>query len=742
MSKRNRHIGRIFRTLLLGAALVCMAGQASAQQGFIERLLGKKTATSGEPADSTETAKERKPLESYFFDDDSLRNRLLFSWTTRPGFNQIDSLVIDTMLNRFYVDYPFQHNDVGSAYLGNLGGAAQRLNYFARPTRQDMTVLNAYDDYLTTPERAPYFNVKRPFTNLTYYMSGNSTNYEQHLRVTHAQNISPSTGINLHYLNRSTRGQYSSQWSQDKNLSLAFSHTGKKYSIHAGYLYNMGDITENGGIVWDNDLLDENENDLPENIDVRLQSSSATNEFKNNVFYINQAYGIPLQRVSDIDMSIADKSSIFIGHALEYSVVNRKYTDDYTNSLFKRGDPQRPDYEQEEAASYYDHWYFNPSQTADSLRERKFDNKLYIQIQPWNRDGIIGTIDAGIGYSMYRYYQFTPQEYIHKNKGVSKNDAYIYGGVHGKLRRYIDWSGNVEYHLSGMRSQDLKIGGQLMMSAFIRNHPIRLTVSASIDNRSPGYWMENFESNHYIWNDQKRGGALNKEVDTRLEAKLEIPSLGLEAGVWQSVTKDKLYYGYGPDTKTTWTSETVNGTTTWTDTTTDIYSVMPKQHSGTLSVTGIYLMKNFKAGIFRFDHRILVQNSSNEEILSVPSVSAYAAYYLDFSLVQDVLHLQVGLSGFYNTKYYASGYNPAIMQFHNQNFERNEDGAYADAPKKIGDYPYLDFFVAAKWKRMRILAKMQHINQDMFGSKPYFGALHYPLNPRMFRLGFSWSFYD
>ncbi|MCD8185167.1 MAG: putative porin, partial [Rikenellaceae bacterium] len=736
--------------------LVCMGWEVSAQQSFLDRLRGRN-AEQQEEAEADSLVKERKPLESYFFDD-SLRNRLIFSWKTRMGFNQVDTIAVDTMLYRFEIDYPFQQHGVGSIYLGNLGGASQRISYFEQAHYRNFHFLEAYDDYLLSPDRAPFFNVKRPFTNLTYFTAGQARYMEQHLEVTHAQNISPSTGFNIHYLNRNTKGTYHSQWAKDKNLSLAFSHTGKRYSVHAGYVYNMGDINENGGLAWDGQLGDQSI-DLTENIDVRMQNFSTLNEFKTNTFYINQAYGIPLQRVTDIDLSIADKSSIFIGHAFEYTTAYRKYQDNYADTSFDLGDPGLTDENDNpilwpddpraaHEVNYYPHWYYNPQYSLDSLREHRLDNKLYVQIQPWDRDGVIGTIDGGIGQTFYHYENFIPQDYILSRKRDSKNDTYLYGGVHGKLRRYIDWKGNIEYHLAGFRSQDIKLGGSLSMSAYIRRRPVTLTVAASVEDRSPAYWMQYYRSNHYIWDKD-----FSKENEIRLQAALRVPSLDLEIGVWNSTTTDKLYYGYEQGTK-----RTATGTYTAPDGTEGIileevpvFDVAPLQFNGTVSVTGVYVEKNFKAGILRLNNRVLFQQSSHEQVVAVPQISAQASWYADFSLVRNVLHMQIGLSGFYHTKYYAPGYNPALMQFHAQNFA---GAAYSEglsneelltdieAPKKIGGYPYMDFFVAAKWKRMRILAKFQHVNQDLFESASYFSALHYPLNRRVMKLGVSWSFYD
>ena len=95
-----------------------------------------------------------------------------------------------------------------------------------------------------------------------------------------------------------------------------------------------------------------------------------------------------------------------------------------------------------------------------------------------------------------------------------------------------------------------------------------------------------------------------------------------------------------------------------------------------------------------------------------------------------VLRLKIGVDGRYNTKHYAFGYNPATGQFYNQRAQQ------------IGGYPMLDVYIAAKWKRMRILLKVAHLSEDFFNTREYFQVLHYPLNKRVFKIGISWGFYD
>ena len=154
------------------------------------------------------------------------------------------------------------------------------------------------------------------------------------------------------------------------------------------------------------------------------------------------------------------------------------------------------------------------------------------------------------------------------------------------------------------------------------------------------------------------------------------------------------------------------------------------QSTSAVNVTGLYARKDFRIGGLHLDNRVLLQWSTDQKVIPAPKLSVVLSYYYEFNIVKNVLRMQIGLDGRYNSKYYAFGYNPSLAAFYN---EREQ---------KIGGYPMIDAFVSAKWKRMRILVKLQHANYDLFGSRTYFSALHYPLNTRVLKFGFSWGFYD
>ena len=350
-------------------------------------------------------------------------------------------------------------------------------------------------------------------------------------------------------------------------------------------------------------------------------------------------------------------------------------------------------------APYYRDWFYNPEKTRDSTYERIITNRLFVQAQPWDRNGVVGTLDGGVGIDVHTYSQFALRDYL--TGKIQKNNRvawFAYAGVQGKIRRYADWGANFKLYPSGYRGGDYEISARASFSAYIKKKPLTLSGSFSESMTSPGYWQNHWDSNHYRWeNDFK------KEGETRFNISFTVPDYGIELGFWQSVLRNKIYYGA---------------------------DCLPKQHDGAVSVTSIYAQKNFNIKGVHLDHRVLVQLSSNQKVVPLPTASIFLSYYYEFWIKRDVLRMQVGMDGRFNTRYYVQGYNPALSVFYNQD------------EHAVGNYPYLDAFISAKWKRMRILLKYQHWNYGLFGNQEFIAVDRYPLNPGMFKFGISWTFYD
>ncbi|MEG2755942.1 MAG: putative porin, partial [Mucinivorans sp.] len=620
----------------------------------------------------------RKPLESFYFDD-SLRATRIFAWSVNPAFNDVTRKLVDTLLDSFQVDYGFQRYGVGQASLGNLGGATIPLDYFQRPNYSNFSFVQAWDSFIMTPERVLFYNAKVPYSRLSYEMSGQTKLEEQLLHFVISHNISPSTTAHLVYQADGTKGMYMNQKALDRYFMVNVAHTGKRYAIHGGYIYNHGNVDENGGIKNDREITD---TILPSTDRVAVWLKNANNTYRGHTFWWTQSYGIPLRKQREQELTIQKIPTIYIGQSFDYTIFKKVYTAKGDTALFKKT-------------------YISEDNSYDSISQTLADVKFFAQIQPYNRDGVLGLISAGIGSEFATYYNEVPTNYQNQyGQGgrQNRNSTYIYGGVNGKVSKYLDWQANVKYYLLGYRSQDFSATGALRLSAYIKKKPLTLDVGATFSLTTPDFWAQSYFSNHYAWSN-----AFTKESIMNLTAKFSVPSWGLYIGGEYSILGNKVYY---------------DG------------NCMPVQSSAAVSVLGLYLQKDFRAGGFHFNHRVLAQFSSAQEVVPVPLLSAYLSYYFNFAVVKNVLSMNVGIDGRYNTRYYAPGYNPSTARFFNQR------------EKQLGNYPYLDAFVSAKWKRLRILLKLQHFNANLLGNQEYFQVLHYPQNRMMFKIGISWSFYN
>ncbi|MDR2882265.1 MAG: CDP-diacylglycerol--serine O-phosphatidyltransferase [Alistipes sp.] len=662
--------------------------------------------TEVDPASDTVKARRpRMPLESYHFSMEE-RQRRNMRWTIDPWANRIDIGHIDTLQNDFQNEYPFMKGSVGSANLGNLGAPAQWLNFFERETGRNHHFADPWGAYLRTIETMPFYNTKTPFSQLGYMWAGQKIHQEEDLIVIHAQNISPSTGVNLDYRSLGTKGIYQWQGTRNKTFSAGVNHTGKRWTLHAGYIHNRVYNQENGGMVDDEDvLLRLNEFEQPRTLPMSM--SSPTNSVKSNTFFLQQTYGVPLIRITENDFTISDRPGFFVGHTFEYDRWARRYNDTYQGTVYTDPKPNgKP------PQRYYDEWHFNGNASRDSLFEGRLTNRVFVQLQPWDRNGVIGTIDAGIGMDMLRYYGFDTGQYLTgvDATAVKETHTYVWGDANGRVGRYMDWQAWLRLHPFGKRRGDTDAGGNIATRLYIKERSLSVYGSIRFTTQEPSYWEQNYTSNHYMWRN-----SFAKENETRIEGSLAIPHVGFSATVSQSVLGNRIYYAQDslPTQKVT---------------------IKPFQSSEVVGVTGVYLREDLPIRVgtdsrINLNHRVMLQWSSDQKVIPVPLASLYLSYNLEFNVVRDVLRLQIGVDGRYNTPYYAPGYNPGLGQFYNQRV------------KELGDYIWLDAYANAKWKRMRILIKMEHLSDDMF-SRNSFSTLHYPVNRRVLKFGLSWNFYD
>ena len=688
--------GSLWAQTMSASDLGRMSEQMAAMQNNNPYSQEQELDENGNPIEQEEQAdsvrvKEIMPLESYFFND-SIRYQKHFKWVADTYTNHVHMMPVDTLLGEFNRDYVFQREDVGDANVGILGGVSTPLNFFRRPSGNNFDFTEAYYAYLFTTENAVHYNNKRPYTSLAYQTAGQKRYAEDKLEVLHAQNITPSTGFNVRYNSYHSRGIYTWQRGKVQDFAAAIAHTGKRYSLHAGVITNSISQRENGGLVeaWHvSDTLYESAQGLP------MKMADALNKATNTSFYAVQSFGIPFTPMSDSVFTMADRTAIHFGHAITFNRWGRRYTDTRKGTTYNITDRQG---RVVETLNYYDNWFIDPNTTSDTLTESLLSNRLFVQFVPYDRNGVLGTVDGGVGWDHHEYQHFRMDDYLKGQKSDKYNTFYLYADAQGKIGKWFDWHGRARINMIGYRAGDIDFDADAALRFYIKDLPVTLSGQLKYDLQSPSYWEQHYFSNHFAWENN-----FQRENITEINVALDVPLTGTKIGVNQAIISNPIYYG--TDAK-------------------------PSQDIAIESVSAIYLEQNFTLGGLHLDHRILFQHSTSD-IFPVPRLAGHISYYYTFQPVRDVLTMKVGVDCWANTPYYAQAYNPALMTFHNQK------------DVLVGNYPYANFFLTAKWKTMRIFVQYQHLSEGLLENyKDSFSVPFYPYNRALLKYGVCWYFDD
>ena len=678
-------------------------------------------------------------LETYVFPD-SLWYKRILTWTHDRDFNNVYLFPLDTTYNYHYYDLPFLKNDVDGIYLGVFGSPVMRTNYFLRESDEDAKFFDYYIPYTYSPESLPMYNTKTPYVELQYTgtLLANRDKEESNIKILATQNITPELNIMLEYHRFGGNGILMNEATDNRTAVIAGNYVGKKYLMHAGYIFNRTKRTENGGLR-DSYLITDT---LVEPREIAVWLNSASSETRKNTVFIDQSLRIPFTFIDKIkekrklkkmqdsiarygtadstfaadttlvpadttamaaadtvssaapDSSLTDATTngnvttAFIGMSNEYTAYRRTYRDQISLS------------DAEQRAFYNNAFYLNPTTTYDSMRVAKFDNKLYIRLQPWADDAIVSRIDAGVGYKMSQYYLFDEKDYVTGPSSTTFNTFYFYAGARGTYKKYFGWDAFVKYNFAGYTSNDLDVRANAEFSFYPfkdKSSPISLRAGFSQTLKDPWFYEQYYSSNHYRWSNN-----FTKRSETKIEGHLDIPKYKMKAFFGYSLIANHIFY--------------------------DTLGIV-RQHDKPISVMSAYLQKDFKLWLFHFDNRVLFQLSSDKNVLPLPMLAVNLRYYLEFPVKKNVMTIQAGAEGTFTTKWYSPAYNPALGTFQSQNKEMIG-----------GTDPYINVFVNIQWKRACIFIKVLNIGENKHGSD-YFSTYGYIRSPMSFKVGIFWPFY-
>ena len=638
-------------------------------------------------------------LESYVLPD-SLYYKRIVAWKQDPDFGKVSAYIPDTTYNYHFHDYPFRLQDVNASWLGVAGSPVQYYNWFLRRSDEGVEFYDAQEAWSYSHRTLPHYNTKVPYTELAYFgtLLANRDKESDNLHLFTTQNITPALNIALTFDRFGGGGILESEQTANKTSVVQANYLGKRYTMHAGFIRNVVQRQENGGIVdigWIRDTTVDAR-------DIRVALSGARSKIKKNTFFVDQQLRIPFTFISKMrarrdttfrfnpDSLDRDITTAYVGHSSEFSTYTREYYDNIT------GAP---------GTDFYDLFRYGTA-SADSMRVARLDNKVYLRLQPWSDAGIISKLDVGVGDYLKQYFDSTS---VRPTKHV-ENSVYLYAGAEGQLRDNVYWDAKGRFVMLGHDVGDFGIeaNAELRLYPFRRARKSPLSLSAHFETtlQEPTYYQQHLNLNHFSWDNE-----FGKISTTRIQGRLDIPHWRLSADVGYALLGNNLYYG-------------TDG--------------IIRQNGQAMSVLSANIHKDLVLGPLHLDHRALFQVSSNPDVLPLPAAAFNFRYYLQFVVQrnearQNVMVMQVGADAYYNTKWYSPAWNPNLGVFHNQTERLYTNG------------PFFDVFVNVQWKRACVFIKYQNAGGGWPMRKmDYFSADRYIVTSNGMdglKLGIYWPFY-
>ena len=597
------------------------------------------------------------------------------------------------------------------SHLGNMGSPRISRIFFNRKSDGQFLFTDALDFFITTPAEFRFTNTKSPWSNISYYRAGNKVNGEERFKGRFGINSGKRTGIGLNVDYLYGRGLYDHQSTAYFDGSLYGYHHGDRYGINLLYSYDKLRLAENGGIADDRYVTNPEAMaqgkkaykpaDMPTNLD------RTWNENLLHTALLAQDYSIGYYKARTdslpdtvvIHHDFIPVSKIF--HTFEANIKNRRFID-YANTR-----------------NYYAHDYL-PYDSIDATGYLHLRNSVGLTLI----EGINRWMPFGASaYATYEFRQFTLPDSI---GGIGRDHTHTYkennlllgGNIRRTTGKAFLFDATAETVLAGTDLGAFRIEGNAQVNFRLGKDTIRVKAEGYMKNESPSFYYRRYHSQHYWWDND-----LHKEFRTRLGGSIGIDRWGtrLYAGI-----ENIKNYTYLAGTPYLYPKE--------------IYSIAPqslsnitaRQYTKNLQVASATLYQDFKLGILHWDNEATVQYSSNEEVLPLPLVNLYSNLYLQFTYAK-VLHIQMGGDVRWFSRYYAPDYAPALEQYFVQEGEHRTE---------VGGYPFINAYINFHLKQVRFYVMYHHVTQNTLKQTNSFLVPHYPINPRLFKLGFSWNFWD
>ncbi|HUX96650.1 MAG TPA: putative porin [Bacteroidales bacterium] len=618
--------------------------------------------------------------------------RIIKQWNLSADFSEEVPVIFDTLFtlfNRYRIVDIFTPVN---AYLGNYGLPYYSVNFFDRIYDPDKYLYYYHYHFMHNNENALFMNLQVPFTELKWMLSGEKELAEQTFRITHSQNITRKLNFGLIYDIIYNMGQYGNQMADDKSFTFYTSYTGSVYKLYFSAGINKLSGQENGGIT----SKDELDIDIADTRDIPVKLGS-----------LNDAQSLLKNR-----NMLAVQKFTFVGaqpdnDTLPYKKIDPVPLTGTFSHIFQLDYSRRSYSDQSPQSGFYDSIYINSSVTFDSLSSKFIKNTFRFDFMTDSTRELWFSAGFGLRNENFWFGQIIPgmDSVVADTVGWFRGNNVILGRFANHIGNKFHWLVTGELFFDRYRQGDFVVNGQVSKTFDLKKGRAEWQVTGGLNKRTPSFWYTRWGGNHFKW-----------DFDPAKESRLEFGT-----SFSYPARKADLRFNYAM----------INNYLDF-DT-----LALPSQDTSRLSIMAIALKKDFRLWKFHLVPDVILQKSSNTDLLDLPMATVRAAAYIEhifnFQKTGGRLYTQLGVDVIYHTLYHPYNYMPVTGRF------------YRQTQWETGNYPFVNAFLNIKLKRTRFFLMFDHLNYGKMNPELLYNyelVPLYPVSPRRFSFGLAWTFYN
>lgn len=662
-------------------------------------------------------------------DSTNLSTRRINAYNITPFGDRIEAPMDTNRLNTANSTLMEGHG-VAVAYTGNIASPSQSRIFFERKEERDFIFADIYDYYITTPQNAYYYDVKLPYSNALYTRAGGTDKREEQLKILLTTNFGKKINIGGDFDYIYSRGHYNSNGNKLINFRFFANYRSDRYEAYA-YLCNFNMVnSENGGISEDryithpDDMTDGNNRKREsrtfptffESTWNRVRSKNYTLTHRYNLgFYrdmtakeledkrkreekkaqleqkaaeMNQDENNPPPEVVEEKIDIHEEevfvpvSSII--HTFEYEDYRRRfisYDKDGLDSCYS----EKPYLSNIDTVNDKSSSWAIKNTIALSLREgfhdwAKFGVTAFVRFEnrSFTLDSVLTAADSVIMKNTYK-----------------ESAVYIGGELSKRRGSLLTYQARGELCIVGEEDfGEFRLSGDIQSKFKLLGKDAYVQADGYITSTTPAFFQRRYQSYYFWWDNN----GFKKTRNTYVGGTVSVDQTRTQISAGVKNIENFVYFN-------------AKG--------------LPAQSGKDIQVFAVRLKQDFRYKALGWENEVVYQESSNNDVLPLPKLSAYSNLYLTFRYAK-VLTLQIGADVHYHSKYYSPVYTPATQQFRNQ----SDQGAI-----KIGDYPLMNAYANFHLKQARFFIMGYNLSSLFIDHPQYFSMPYYPINPMVIKLG-------